>query len=86
MYHAAQALLLAHDIDANTHKGGRLMFGKHFVRTGRIDTRFATSLREAFDARLLADYSGASISREQARQIMEASGAFVAEIERFLAE
>lgn len=84
MYHAAQALLLAHDIDASTHKGVRLMFGKHFVKTGKIDAPFATSFREAFDARLLADYSGESISREPACQTMEDAQAFIAEIERFL--
>ncbi len=82
MYQATQSLLLAHGYDTNTHRGARMIFGKHFVKTKKIDRRFAVSLREAFDARLLADYSGESVSRDQAQETLSDAQAFVAEIER----
>lgn len=84
MYQSTEALLLAHGFESTTHKGARMLLGKHFVKTERIDQRYAASLREAYDARLLADYSGEAVTTEQAREILSDAQAFVAEMRRQL--
>lgn len=86
MYQATQALLPAHGFESSTHKGARMLFGKHFVKTERIDQRYAASLRQAYDTRLLADYSGETVTNEQARKILSDAQAFVAEMRRQLEE
>ena len=86
MYQATQALLLAHGFESSSHRGARMLFGKHFAKTEKVDQRFATSLREAYDARLLADYSGEVVTNKQSRQILSDARAFVTEMERQLAE
>lgn len=80
MYQATHALLLSHGFESRSHKGARMLLGKHFVKTGEIARKHATALREAYDARLLADYSGDAITIEQAREILSKAKAFVAEM------
>jgi uncharacterized protein (UPF0332 family) len=84
MYQATQALLVAHDLESNSHKGARMLLGKHFVKPNELDSRFAVALRQAYDARVLADYSGDSVSKKQAQQILSDADTFVAEMKKRL--
>lgn len=86
MHQATQALLLAHGIESTSHKGVRMLFGKHFVKTEKSDRRYAASLREAYDARLVADYSGEAVTSEEAQHLLSDAQAFVAEVQRRFVE
>ena len=55
-YHAISALLFSHGIETKTHKGLRLQFGNHFVKTGKIDAVEAMVFTEIADKRHQSDY------------------------------
>lgn len=56
-FYIVSALLLKHDINASSHKGCRLMFGKNFVQTGRISVENAKLYSKLFEKRHKGDYN-----------------------------
>lgn len=84
MFSAAQALLIAHNLTPRTHKGTHVLLDKHFVKTGRLPTRVSRTLRQAFDARQLADYSDESPSQSHAEELFVAAEDFVAQVAHHL--
>lgn len=56
-YHAAQALLLSAGLSARTHEGTLVLFGLHFVQTGRVDRRLGRALSRAREDRENGDYA-----------------------------
>jgi len=57
MFYAAKAALLtAGIVDVHRHAGVISFFGERFVKTGKVDRRYAKILSRALDARLDADY------------------------------
>jgi uncharacterized protein (UPF0332 family) len=55
-YYAVSALLLKHDIKAQSHSGTRQMFGLHFVKTGIIPKELGKLYSDLFDMRHSGDY------------------------------
>ncbi|HHU27508.1 MAG TPA: HEPN domain-containing protein [Bacteroidales bacterium] len=55
-YYAATALLLARNIEANTHSGVKTMLSFHFVRTGLLSLEDGTTFSNLFDKRHSSDY------------------------------
>lgn len=55
-YYAAVALLLANDIQAQTHSGVRTMLGLHFVATGKMPVRIGKVFGTLFEKRHSGDY------------------------------
>jgi uncharacterized protein (UPF0332 family) len=55
-YYAATALLLARNIEANTHSGVKTMLSFHFVRTGLLSLEDGTTFSNLFDKRRSSDY------------------------------
>lgn len=59
MFHAATAALDSDAIQrARTHRGAIHLFREHFVRTGRVDEKFARQLQVAYSLRQNSDYEG----------------------------
>lgn len=56
-YHAAHALLLSAGLSARTHEGTLVLFGLHFVQTGRVDRRLGRALNRAREDRENGDYA-----------------------------
>lgn len=54
--HAAKAALLGEQTIVDSHEAVKRLFGLHLVKTGKIDAKFSTILREEQDERFLADY------------------------------
>ena len=78
MFHAAQAALLNEGITPKTHSGTHSLFDEHFVKRDRLPRSVARTLRQAYDARQLADYGlETSLSRETAKQVLEDAAVFL---------
>jgi len=56
MFYAAQALLKSEGIEVIKHSGVESSFGYHFIKTGRIDSKYHKMLIRARRAREVADY------------------------------
>lgn len=55
-YYSVSAILLDHDIKAQTHAGVRKMLGLHFVQTGKISRELGKFYSDLFDKRQTSDY------------------------------
>ncbi len=55
-FDAASALLLTEGLVAKTHAGLITLFSLHFIKKGRIKSKFATFFKRAKEAREEADY------------------------------
>jgi uncharacterized protein (UPF0332 family) len=54
-YYAVSALLLKSNIDSNSHKGIRQMFGFHFIQTGLVSKEDGRLFSDLFDRRQTGD-------------------------------
>lgn len=55
-YYAATALMLANEIEANTHAGVRTMLSLHFIKTGKLSTIHGRVFMTLFENRQSGDY------------------------------
>lgn len=78
MFYCAQALLLSRQKSYSRHSAVIAAFGREFVKPGLMDAKFHRYIREAFDARQVADYEPI---REISKQTAERT---VARAEEFL--
>ena len=78
MFHAATAALLNNDIKRHSHQGIISSFGREFIKTGQIESKFHRYLTEAFDLRQESDYQPiAEISQGQATKVVERAKEFI---------
>lgn len=56
-FHAATALLLTEGLEANSHQALGRLFSLHFVKSGKLDTRYSRILSMAQKYREEADYT-----------------------------
>jgi len=61
MFYAAEALLAETGRRFRKHSGAHAAFGEHFAKCGILDPRFHRWLLDAFDKRLMADYTAESV-------------------------
>ncbi|MFQ6067520.1 MAG: HEPN domain-containing protein [bacterium] len=54
--HSAKASLTLMDINVESHRGVRRLFGQHLIKTGKIADKYARILSAEQDERLKADY------------------------------
>ena len=80
MFYVAEALLLSKGLAYSKHSAVIAAFGKEFAKTGVLPAEFHGHLREAFDARSVADYQA------QADLTEETAMTHISRAERFLAE
>jgi uncharacterized protein (UPF0332 family) len=55
-YYAVIALLVKHQITANTHAGVKQMLGSHFVVTGKLTAKYGRFYSQLFNDRITGDY------------------------------
>lgn len=71
VFHMAQALLANQEMEFASHEAVIATFGREFAKTKKLDPKFHRILREAFDARLTADYDvEVSIDEKTARNLI----------------
>jgi uncharacterized protein (UPF0332 family) len=67
------------------HSGVHALFGKHFAKPGRIDSRFHRFLLDAFDRRLQAGYGfEAVITSEEVNLMIDQAREFLAHAQDLL--
>lgn len=85
MFYAAQALLLKHGLIAASHKGVITLFGQNFIKTGIIDRKFGRALSDAYDKRIIGDYSVEYIiTPDEALDVLKKANEFVEEVKKFI--
>ena len=84
-YYAVSALLIKHDIKAQTHAGTRQMFGLHFIKTNIIPVRFGKFYSDIFDMRLTGDYDDfIDFSKDDVLDVIEPAKDLISRIEKLL--
>ena len=87
MFYAAEAVLLTKNLKFSSHRSVISLFGKYFVKTDIFKPDMGKHLRNAFDKRLLSDYSFATeLSEDDAREVLNQAKGFVEEVKDYLAE
>ena len=84
MFDAAQALLKSDGYEAGTHKGVLVLLDKHYVKENRMPAEVSQTLRQAFDARQLADYSEDPVPRSDAEDAVQHAERFLERIREHL--
>ena len=78
MFHSATAALLHKGIKRHSHQGIISSFGREFIKTGQVESKFHKHLTEAFDLRQESDYQPtADITQEQANKVVERAKEFI---------
>ena len=86
MFYAAKALLLMDGIDVSKHSAVAAAFGREYVKTGKIDSRYHRMLLDGFEWRQKSDYDVYWLAtRERAEKCQQEAEAFVARVDRLLA-
>lgn len=84
-FYSVIAILLKHDIKAQTHSGVRQMFGLHFVHTGKISKELGKFYADLFDKRQTGDYDDfISYDEETLSELLPLGVKLVNEIEILL--
>jgi hypothetical protein len=84
-FHAAQAMLLAEGLTADTHQGVVSLFGLHFAKTGKVNPRLGRYLNNLKDDRESGDYDVFSgIGRPDAENAVREAREFLTEADRYL--
>jgi uncharacterized protein (UPF0332 family) len=85
MFAIAQAALLTKNLSSPSHKGVISLFGKHFVKTGTLESHMGRTVNYAYDTRIVGDYGvSASVAQDEAEQLLEAAQEFVGKVKDYL--
>ena len=85
MFYAARALLLSADIDVSKHSAVESAFGFHFVKEGKLASRYHRMLIEARKIREIADYDiDEEVEEAAASGRLKDAREFIAAIKQFL--
>jgi uncharacterized protein (UPF0332 family) len=82
VFHGGLALLATIGRTVRTHDGLRAVIGDHFIRPGRLPSRFARLLARAAADRNDADYNAsATFTDGDSREALERTAEFLAEVQ-----
>ena len=85
MFYAAEAVLLTKNLKFSSHRSVISLFGKYFVKTDIFKPDMGKHLRNAFDKRLVGDYSFApEVNEEEAKEVLNRAWEFVQDIKNHL--
>lgn len=85
MFYVAEALLLGKGLSSSRPAAVQAGFGKHFVKTGRVEARYHRALIRAMTVRHAGDYGGpGSVTSEEAQGQIERARDFLDLAERLL--
>ena len=83
--HATKAALILGGISVESHSAARRLFGRHFIKTGRFDVKYAKILNTEQDMRYRADYDSMYVAHEQdAKECVNDAEDFLHAIEHYL--
>ena len=90
MFDAARSALLASGAlaeleTARTHSGLISAFSLHLVKTGRVPVELGRSLNKVEDLRLIADYKGDPIGKDEAAWAVSQAQTFVQAMQKIFA-
>lgn len=84
MFYVAEALLHEKGLRFWKHGGVHGAFGEHFVKTGVFDPKYHRWLLDAFDQRLLGDYSiEATVTASEVTDMINHAQEFLQEAQRY---
>lgn len=87
MFYTIEAVLLNRDLSYSKHSAVIAAFGKEFVKTGDLDSRYHRYLLDAFDLRNAGDYGLMNtVSEEQAGRVITEARELLVAVETFLLE
>ena len=86
MFYATQAILLSKGMSFSSHRAVVAAFGQHIAHPGLVDVELHGALKNAFEQRLLGDYSTDPFPQESSETVLADAGEFVAQIEAYLQE
>lgn len=85
MFYVAEALLFEQGLAFKKHSAVHAAFGKHFAKTGLLNSEYHDWLLEAFENRNTSDYNvGASISADEVALMIQQAQRFLQAARRFL--
>lgn len=84
-YYAVIALLLKHEIKADTHAGVRQMFGLYFIKTGIIERESGSFYTDIFDMRQNGDYEDLfDFKKEDVISLLQPATELISAIQKLL--
>lgn len=84
MFYVAEALLHEKGLRFRKHGGVHGAFGEHFVKTSVFDPKYHRWLLDAFDQRLLGDYSiEATVTASEVTDMINHAQEFLQEAQRY---
>lgn len=85
MFYVTEAYLASIGQSYSSHAATQSAFGREFAKTGKLDPKFHRWLIDAQDLRNTGDYGvGVNITRQQAKEVCDWAGEFIASAECFL--
>lgn len=86
-YYAVIALLVKHNIPAQTHAGVKQMLGLHFVTTKKLNPEYARFYAQMFNNRISGDYDDfITFDREMIEELIPQTQLFIEAIEKLIEE
>ena len=83
--HASKAALILDGVVVTSHSAVRRLFGKHMVKTGKLDVRYAKILSAEQDMRFRADYDAMYIAdREDAKEFIDDAEDFLNAVGKYI--
>jgi len=84
-FYAVSALLASRGLGASRHTGVRALFGRHFVKTGKVSKEQGAFYNDLFESRQESDYQDFfRIEPETITPWIEQTETFMIEIERLI--
>jgi len=85
LFYTAEALLLSRGLSFSSHSAVIANFGKEFVKTGMLHSKFHHYLTESQDRRNIGDYSVlAEVTKEEVREMLSWAKEFSKAAEDYL--
>lgn len=86
-FHAIQALFIHNGISCHTHDGLITLFGLHFVKTGKVESRFGAFLSRIEQLRKKGDYNCIySVSEEEILSMIKPAKELIQKVENLINE
>ncbi len=86
-FYAINALLVKHNIKANSHSGMKSVFHKNFIKSGIIDLKFGKHYSNLFDKRQEGDYQVfKKFSSEEIEPLIKITEKFIREIKKVISD
>lgn len=87
MFYVAEALLYEKDLRFKKHSAVHAAFGKHFTKTGKLDSKYHDWLLEAFEQRLTSDYEiEGSVSKKAVLETTQRAQEFLDQARQYLSQ